>query len=149
MTTGSICARETIIACRDATIIEVAKLMREHHVGDIVITREQEGENVPVGIVTDRDLTIEILAEELSPDTVTIGDIMSSEIVTARDSDGLWDTIQKMRVKGVRRMPVVNERGGLVGIVTLDDLLGLLADELGSLAKLITREQDRERRHTV
>jgi len=145
MTIGTICTRETVIAKKDNTIVEVAKLMRQHHVGDIVVIKESEGENIPVGIVTDRDLVIEILAQELSPDTVTVGDIMSYEIVTARDDEGIWDTLQKMRAKGVRRMPIVNQRGGLVGIVTLDDLLELLSDELAGLAKIISREQERER----
>ena len=145
MTIGTICTRETVIAKKDNTIVEVAKLMRQHHVGDIVVIKESEGENIPVGIVTDRDLVIEILAQELSPDTVTVGDIMSYEIVTARDDEGIWDTLQKMRAKGVRRMPIVNQRGGLVGIVTLDDLLELLTDELAGLAKIISREQERER----
>jgi CBS domain-containing protein len=90
-------------------------------------------------------LVVEILAQELSPDTVTVGDIMSFEIMTARDDESIWDTLQKMRIKGVRRMPVVNQRGGLVGIVTLDDLLELLTDELAGLAKTISREQERER----
>jgi CBS domain-containing protein len=125
--------------------MEVAKLMRQHHVGDIVVIKESDGENVPIGIVTDRDLVVEILAQELSPDTVTVGDIMSFEIMTARDDESIWDTLQKMRIKGVRRMPVVNQRGGLVGIVTLDDLLELLTDELAGLAKTISREQERER----
>jgi CBS domain-containing protein len=145
MTIGAICTRETVIAKREDTIVEVAKLMRRHHVGDIVVVKEGEEGNVPIGIVTDRDLVIEILAQELSPGAVTVGDIMSYEIVTARDSDGIWDTVQKMRIKGVRRMPVVNERGGLAGIVSLDDLLGLLSEELSGLTKIVGREQERER----
>lgn len=149
MTTGKVCTRDTIIAGRDATITEVAQLMREHHVGDVVIVEEQGGATVPVGIVTDRDLVIEILAEALSPEDVAIGDIMSFELVTARENDSLWDTMQQMRIHGVRRLPVVDDRGGLVGIVALDDLLELLADELAALAKTVGREQQQEkqRRH--
>lgn len=145
MTIGTICTRETVIAKRDDTIVEVAKLMREHHVGDIVVVKESEGEKVPIGIVTDRDLVVEILAQELSPDAVTAGDIMSYEIVTARDTDSIWTTLQKMRLKGVRRIPVVNQRGGLAGIVSLDDLLELLSEELTGLTKIVGREQERER----
>jgi CBS domain-containing protein len=147
MTTGKFCTRDTIVAQKDASIVEVAKLMRERHVGDIVIVSDEGGENVPVGIVTDRDLVVEIIAQELSPDDVAIGDIMSYELVTAREDDSLWDTIQQMRIKGVRRMPVVNARGGLAGIVTLDDVLELLADELSALGKTVGREQQRERGH--
>ena len=145
MTIGTICTRETVIAKKDDTIVTVAQLMRRHHVGDIVIVKEGEAENVPIGIVTDRDLVVEVLAQELSPDAVTVGDIMSYELVTAHDSDGIWSTLQKMRIKGVRRMPVVNQRGGLVGIVSLDDVLGLLSEELSGLTKIVGREQERER----
>ena len=145
MSIGTICARDTIIAKREDTIAEVAKLMRKHHVGDIVVVKPSDDGNVPIGIVTDRDLVIEILAQGLSPDSVTVGDIMSYEVVTAYDSDGIWDTVQKMRSKGVRRMPVVNENGGLVGIVSLDDMLDLISDELSGLTKIVSHEQERER----
>lgn len=145
MTIGAICTRETIVAKSDDTIVTVAKLMRRHHVGDVVIVKESEVGNVPIGIVTDRDLAIEILAQETSPDVVTVGDIMSYELVTVRETEGIWDVIQTMRSKGVRRIPIVNQHGGLVGIVALDDILDLLCDELTSLVKLVTREQGQER----
>ena len=140
---GEICTRDTIIAKKDSTIFEIAKLMRQHHVGDIVVVNE--GENIPIGIVTDRDIVIEILAKELSPETVTTGDIMNRDVLTAQENDDIWDTLQRMRIRGVRRIPVVDQRGGLVGIASLDDLLELLADELEGIAKIVRREQDRER----
>lgn len=144
MAIGKICTRDTVIAGKDSTIVEVAKLMRQYHVGNVLIVTAHEGENVPVGIVTDRDLVVETLAQELSPGAVVAGDIMSHEIVTAREDDTLWDTVRQMRIKRVRRMPVVNQRGGLVGVVTLDDLLELLSDELAELAKISGRERQRE-----
>ena len=145
MSIGRICNRETVIARAEDTIVEVSKLMRLHHVGDVVVIEPGEGGNVPIGILTDRDLVMEILAQDLSPDAVTVGDIMSEEIVTAREEDGIWDTLQRMRIKGVRRVPVVDARGGLVGILALDDLLELLAGELADLAKIVRREEGRER----
>ena len=145
MSIGRICNRETVIARAEDTIVEVSKLMRLHHVGDVVVIEPDEGANVPIGILTDRDLVMEILAQDLSPDTVTVGDIMSEEIVTAREEDGIWDTLQRMRIKGVRRVPVVDARGGLVGILALDDLLELLAGELADLSKIVRREEGRER----
>jgi len=145
MSIGRICNRETVIARAEDTIVEVSKLMRLHHVGDVVVIEPGEGGNVPIGILTDRDLVMEILAQDLSPDAVTVGDIMSEEIVTAREEDGIWDTLQRMRIKGVRRVPVVDARGGLVGILALDDLLELLAGELADLSKIVRREEGRER----
>lgn len=145
MSIGTVCNRETVVARAEDTIVDVAKLMRRHHVGDVVVIESGEGGNVPVGILTDRDLVMEILAQDLSPDAVTVGDIMSDEVVTAGEDDGIWDTLQRMRVKGVRRLPVVDARGGLVGILALDDLLELLAGELADLAKIVRREEGRER----
>jgi len=145
MSIGKICNRETVIARAEDTIVEVSKLMRRHHVGDVVVIESGEGGNVPIGILTDRDLVMEILAQDLSPDAVTVGDIMSNEIVTAREEDGIWDTLQRMRIKGIRRVPVVDARGGLVGLLALDDLLELLAGELADLAKIVRREEGRER----
>jgi CBS domain-containing protein len=100
----------------------------------------------PVGIITDRDLVIEILAAELDPNAVTVGDIMSYDLTTAREEDGLWETLQRMRVKGVRRIPVVNQQGLLAGILTSDDLLEILAGELTELVKIIGKEQEREQK---
>ncbi len=145
MTIGTICNRDTIFTTRNSSIVDAAQLMRDHHVGDLVVVDEQAGRRVPVGIVTDRDLVIEILARQVAPGSVTIGDIMSGELVTAREGDGLFDTLQRMRAKGVRRVPVVDAGGALAGIVAVDDFLDLLAEEISALARLVSREQARER----
>jgi CBS domain-containing protein len=144
MSIGDICNRETVFARKDSSISQAAQLMREHHVGDLVVVEEKAGRLIPVGILTDRDLVIEILAKDVDMHNVTVGDVMSSELMTARESDGLYETMQRMRAKGVRRVPVVDANGALAGIVTVDDLLDLLADELTALARLLSREQARE-----
>ena len=118
--------------------------MRQHHVGDVVIVEERGGINVPVGLVTDRDLVVEIMAPAIDQAVITVGDIMMSDLVTVRESAGVSETIEYMRVKGVRRVPVVGENGGLVGILALDDLLELLSEELLSLSRLVRHEQKRE-----
>jgi CBS domain-containing protein len=145
MSIGEICNRETVFTTKDSSISEAAQLMREQHVGDLVVVEEQAGRRIPVGILTDRDLVIEILAKNVDMNAVTVGDVMSSELLTARESDGLYETLQRMRAKGVRRVPVVDTSNALVGIVSADDLLDLLADELTALARLLSREQARER----
>lgn len=144
MTLGEICNRDTIFITRDGTISEAARLMREEHVGDLVVVEEQSGRRIPVGILTDRDLVVEILAKDVDMNAVAVGDVMSQELVTAHEADNVYDTMQRMRAKGVRRVPVVNAGGTLVGIVSVDDFLDLLADELGALARLVSREQARE-----
>lgn len=146
MTVGKVCSREVVFARADDSIQETARLMREYHVGDVLVIEEREDIRVPVGIVTDRDIVVEVIAKGVALDAVTVGDIMSFEIVTAREDDSLWDTVQRMRIKAVRRMPVVDKRGGLVGILTFDDLIELLSGELADLARVINREQERERR---
>ena len=144
MPIGEICNREEIIVQRDESVLQAAKLMRQHHVGNVVVVEERNGRRVPVGIVTDRDLVVEIIAPELDSTVITVGDIAVAELATVRENNGVFEAIQYMRNKGVRRLPVVDDGGGLVGIVTLDDLLVLLAEELGALARLVEREQKNE-----
>jgi len=146
MNIGEICNRDTVFTTKDGSISQAAQLMREHHVGDLVVVEEKAGRRTPVGILTDRDLVIEILAKDVDMSAVTVGDVMSSELLTARESDGLYETLQRMRSKGVRRVPVVDSGGALAGIVSADDLLDLLAGELTALACLLSREQAHERR---
>ncbi len=144
MPIGEICNREVVFATRDTSILETAQLMRRHHVGDLVVVDEKNDKRIPVGIVTDRDIVIEVIAKEADINSLTAGDIMGPELVTTREAEGVFETIQLMRLKGVRRMPVVDHHGGLVGIVSVDDLVELLAEEMSELAKLISREQVRE-----
>lgn len=144
MSVGQFCNRNTVIVRSHDSIVTAAQLMRQAHVGSVVVVTDVDGLVKPTGVVTDRDLVLEVLAAELEPDTVTIGDLVSYELVTARDTDGIWETIQRMRTKGVRRMPVVDANGALVGIISVDDLLEILAAELSELTKVVAREQVRE-----
>lgn len=145
MTAGEICVRDVVVATRDTTVTEAAKLMRQQHVGSLVIVdRTEEGLRVPLGIVTDRDIVIEVTATELDPATITVGDIMPAEVVTVRGDADVHDALQVMRRKGVRRLPVVTGDGRLIGLVALDDLLEHVAAELSELIKVIEREQARE-----
>lgn len=144
MAVGEICNREVVIAEKMLSVVDAAQLMRRHHVGDLVVVEEKDGRKHPVGIVTDRDIVVEVVAAGVNPDTLKVGDIMGPEVATVRESEGLFEALRYMRGKGVRRMPVVDREGGLVGILTLDDLLGLLAEEMTELAKLVSHERQRE-----
>jgi CBS domain-containing protein len=145
MTIGEICTRVTVFTRRDTTVADAAKLMRQHHVGSLVVVEDVNGgRRVPVGIVTDRDAVVEVMATGLDPNTITVGDIMVQDLVTARESEGVLETMQIMRYKGVRRLPIVGKSGELIGIVSIDDLLEVLAEELSELAKVVAREQARE-----
>jgi CBS domain-containing protein len=144
MTVGEICNREVTIIDQDGSIQEAVRLMREHHVGDVVVVEERGGERYPVGILTDRDIVVEILAEGVDMDAVAIKDVMSYQLLETRERDDVADALKLMRSKGVRRLPVVNDQGVLVGILSVDDVIDALAEELMDLATLIRREQLKE-----
>lgn len=144
MSVGQFCNREVIVARRNDPVPDLARLMREYHVGDLVVVESIDAP-VPVGIVTDRDLVVTVLAEEVDPASLTAGDIMTSALLIARESDSLWDVLKRMRARGVRRVPVVDDRHGrLVGIITVDDVLEVLAEELLTLAHVSGRGRARE-----
>lgn len=144
MTIGEICNREVVYVNRDVTVQAACKLMRHYHVGSLVVVDEVGGKRVPIGILTDRDVVVEIDAMDLDAKVITAGDIMSEELVTVPESKGVLETIEIMRFKGVRRTPVVDAEGRLVGIVTVDDLLEVLAEELTDIARIVSREQSHE-----
>jgi CBS domain-containing protein len=146
VTLKTLCNREVFIARQNDTVVEAAKLMRDFHVGDIVIIDERNGLRYPVGIVTDRDIVIELIAKEADVNSVTLGDVMYRDIVLGKENDDVNDTIKLMRQKGIRRLPVVDDNGALVGIVTLDDLIDLLAEQLQDLAGLIGNQQKLEQK---
>jgi CBS domain-containing protein len=119
--------------------------MRHGHVGSLVVVEQLNGgRRVPVGIVTDRDVIVEVVATGLDPGVITVGDIMSRDLVVGRESDTVLETLEVMRFRGVRRLPTVDRDGQLVGIVTVDDLLEALAEQLSELARIVAREQSRE-----
>ena len=144
MTVGKVCNREVVFIRREASVPEAARLMREYHVGDIVVVDETTGKRVPVGIVTDRDIVLEVIAEGVNVNDVSVGDIMSNSLVTARENDSVLDTIKIMRAKGIRRLPVINDDNELSGILSVDDLIDLMSEQIADLAKLIAREQKHE-----
>lgn len=144
MNVGELCTREVIIAQRDTSVVEAAQRMRTYHVGNLVVVEDETNGRRPIGIVTDRDIVIAVVAAGVNPEALKVGDIMSAELVMVRETEDVCETLRYMRDKGVRRMPVVDAAGALAGIVTVDDLLGLLAEEMGHLAQLITRGQRRE-----
>jgi signal-transduction protein with cAMP-binding, CBS, and nucleotidyltransferase domain len=144
MQIGDVCTRNVIECDRKTTALEVAQLMRSSHVGDVVVVDQPNGKKVAVGIVTDRDLVVQVMALEADPGVVTAGELMAPELVTAAEANDVFDTVELMRFKGVRRVPVVDEHGELVGIVTLDDLLKVIGEHLTLLARVMVRERFQE-----
>jgi CBS domain-containing protein len=120
--------------------------MRNSHVGDVIVVDQPDGKLLAAGIITDRDLVVKVLAREVDPAAVTAEDIMSGELITAGEASDAHETAELMRFKGVRRIPVLDKDGGLVGIVTLDDLLKVMGDELTVLGRVMSRERFQEQR---
>jgi len=144
MTIGEFCNREVIISNREDSVLEAAKLMRKYHVGDIIVVEQRGDERVPVGILTDRDIVVELVAREVDATDVTVGEAMSNDLLTVNENEQLTELVQQMQGKAVRRVPVVDANGALVGIVTADDLIDLIAEQLTSLVGMVQREQHRE-----
>jgi CBS domain-containing protein len=150
MTVGEICNREVAVALKSEMVVDLARRMRTSHVGAVIIVEHHLGHHRPIGIVTDRDIVVSVVAGD--PDHLNYlmaDDMMTTDLVTAGPQESLEEALQKMQRSGVRRLPVVNKEGDLVGIVTLDDLLKHLIDQQCLLVGIIAREQRQERQHRV
>ena len=146
MSIGEVCNRDVVIADRSDSILNAVRLMRKYHVGDVVVVEEKEGHRRPIGILTDRDIVVELLAAGVDLDALAISDAMSFDLWTLRESDDLLDSIERMQRRGVRRAPVVDDRDALVGILTVDNIIDLISEQLRGVTKLIGRERSSEER---
>jgi len=120
----------------EASCADAARLMRDANVGSVVVTRDGR----PLGIVTDRDLAVRVIADGVDAGRLPIGEIMSGEPIFLSSERDIAQVVAIMRDLGVRRIPIVDAEGMLSGVVSLDDLVLLLADQLTSLAQCIRHE---------
>jgi CBS domain-containing protein len=134
MNLGSICTRPVITMPRSGNLRQAAGLMREHHVGSLVITEDTADGPWVAGLITDRDLAIDVLARGVDAASVEVGRVLDSRLVSAPEDADLTDAIDLMQAEGVRRLLVRNEDGDLVGLVSFDDLLEVCAAQLSGLA---------------
>jgi len=146
MNIGTICTRLVVTCSPALSALGAATLMREYHVGDLVVVEERNGVTVPVGVVTDRDLVVEVMAKELDPDAIKISDLMTRDLIALNESDDVLAAIATMRDARVRRVPVVSTLGGLVGIVTQDDVTNALALQLNDLSRVGAMQAANEER---
>jgi len=145
MPVGEICNRKVVIINKKEGILDAARLMRDHHVGNVIVVEEKEGKVLPTGILTDRDIVVGLIAKEVPLEKILVEDVMSVDLVSVKQNAGVWETIQCMRSKGIRRIVVTGDQGELVGIISSDDLIDLLSGELMDLVKTFMREQIREK----
>jgi signal-transduction protein with cAMP-binding, CBS, and nucleotidyltransferase domain len=144
VTVRDLAAHEVVTVIPSATLAECAQIMRNQHVGSVIVIDDQAKRDDPRGIVTDRDIVIEAVALGLDPATLTAGDVMTTPLATVNDRDDILDALARMREHGVRRLPVLDDAGHLSGIVTVDNLLEALAEQLDAVVRVIKTEQSRE-----
>ncbi|HYX63218.1 MAG TPA: CBS domain-containing protein [Burkholderiales bacterium] len=144
MKISDICTREIVMADTRASLKEAATLMREQHVGTLLVVASDGGGMQAVGILTDRDLVIEAMARGLDAAQTSIGRLAEGKLAVVRESASVDDAIAAMKERGVRRLLVANEKGELDGIVSLDDLLDVLAHEMSQLARAVRGGLERE-----
>ena len=144
MSVGEYCNRDVVVVEKTESVREAINLMRENHVGDVVVVEMREKASIPLGILTDRDIVVEILAKDVDLDAVNVADVMSDQLVTINEDTKLLDAIKQMHIKGVRRLPVVNEQGELQGILSVDDLLELIVEQLSDIVGLVSKERTNE-----
>lgn len=135
MSLRSICNREVVTIGRKSTLKDVSNLMNQKHVGSILVIEQMNGNKVPAGIITDRDLALTMSSTE-KPQMLLVEQIMQSQPVLAKVDDGIFETIEKMHKYGVKRLPVVDEKGSLYGIISADDLLTFMGEEINNLGKI-------------
>ena len=137
MKIGEYCKRCVVSITSKSDAADASKLMRAGHVGFLIVYREGDELKKPVGVLTDRDLVLGVLARDIDPHSVTVDDVMTRQPLIATEADELSDTLRAMRLTGIRRVPVVDARGALTGIMALDDALdvvtGLMCDITGSI----------------
>ena len=146
MNAGGFCNRIVTVAERSLSLVQAAQLMRDHHVGSLVVVDETGAGRLVVGMLTDRDIITAVIAQEVDPATLRVEDVMTSDVVTALEEDSLMDVLGLMRRKGLRRLPVTSADRVLQGLITLDDLLAILSEQLRAMVLAIEAEQLRERK---
>jgi CBS domain-containing protein len=144
MRISDICTRHVFDIAPSASVREAAEKMRKCHVGALVVIDPPNGKRVPIGIVTDRDIVVSIVAPGIDAKTLTVGDVMSTHPATCVENEDLLHAIDTMRKRAVRRLPVLNAEGGLAGMVTSDDVFGGLTREMNDLSRVFVGEQVRE-----
>jgi len=147
MSIGDICTRDVVAASSATNLAEAARLMRDNHVGSLVVVDERNPRK-PVGIITDRDIVTKVVAGGVDARTLTIGEVVEGRTLTSvPESEPVITAFRLMRRQGVRRLPVVNAAGELAGIVTFDDLLEVKSATMDDLIATMAAERMHERSH--
>jgi CBS domain-containing protein len=146
MQVGTLCERLVFTISESDEISRAGRIMREKHVGYLVVVEPDPvgGFPRPVGVLTDRDIVVSVVAREVDPKTVRVGDIMTTNPVVAVEWESMEAALEKMRQFGVRRLPVVNGYRGLVGILAIDDVLKVVVGDAQEVVSTICNERQME-----
>ena len=144
MKVGEYCKKALVAIASGSDAAEAAKLMRKQHVGFLIVYREQDALRKPLGVLTDRNLVLGVMARDVDPHAVTVDDIMSRQPLVATEADELSDMLHAMRFAGIRRVPVVDDRGALTGIMAIDDAIEVVTGLMCDIAGSIKSEQRQE-----
>ena len=141
-----VAVRPAVTARLDEAIGTCARRMHDERVGCLVVVEDSDGVELPVGVLTDRDIAIEVVAFGLDPSTMTAGDVMTDQPAVVDEDDDVLDALQRMRERGVRRLPVVRPDGALTGVVALDNLMEALGQEFDGVVSVMRAQRTRELR---
>ena len=149
MKVGEVCRRGAISIANTEGITEAARVMREHHVGFLIVHQLGDDLRRPIGVLTDRDIVVEVLAKRVDPEALKVDDLMTRKPLVATDGEDLGEVLQAMRMAGVRRVPVVDVRGALIGVIAIDDAFDIITTFMCDIAGSIKSEQRVERHARV
>lgn len=147
MIVGNLCKTDVVTTDAEQTVAAAARLMREKHVGMLVVVEagEAKPDLMPIGVLTDRDIVTAVVATDADARTLKVGDVMTRHPLLAGESHSVEGTLRHMRDAGIRRAPVIGPRGQLTGVLSLDDVTGQLASQLSDVAGAFSNELERER----
>jgi CBS domain-containing protein len=146
MRVGELCSREVVFIGRNESVADAARLMRQHHIGSLVVADRTDGRLQPAGVITDRDIAVGVVALGLDAEKTPVEGVMRAELACVQEDEHVDRALELMRANGVRRLPVVDPSGALVGLLAADDLLELLAEEMSTLGAVVERGIQRERK---
>lgn len=144
MQVHDICTHQVVSVSAAASVADAARLMRQRHVGTLVVVEQPNGERIPVGILTDRDIVVEVVAPGASCAQLRVDEVMTREPAVCSHDEQLLDAVARMRLRGIRRLPVLNAKGGLCGLLSLDDIYGALGVYLQEMSRALSHGQARE-----
>jgi CBS domain-containing protein len=144
MNIGEICTREVTVVRSGDVLSQAARQMCERHVGTVIVVEDRRDQRVPIGIITDRDIVRAQLNRVADLFCLGVAQVMTPDPLVLSESETMSEAIEKMRARAVRRAPVVDSTGALVGVISMDDLLSVISEQLCGLVRLVEVQQRRE-----